>query len=124
MSADVKFPELEQICKSIHVDSSQMSMNVHDQLFIARIFDMHYNSLLDDLQKEIKTLYNTQTKDLAEVILTYHNDHIREIKKVVSGLKSMSSKLSKVEKSVRKHERQIGSIIEVIKELHGKDIRA
>ncbi len=124
MSADVKFPELEQICKSIHVDSSQMSMNVHDQLFIARIFDMHYNSLLDDLQKEIKTLYNTQTKDLAEVILTYHNDHIREIKKVVSGIKSMNSRLSKVEKNVRKHERQIGCIIEVIKELHGKDIRA
>lgn len=123
MSADVKFPELEQICKSIHVDSSQMSMNVHDQLFIARIFDMHYNSLLDDLRKEIKLLYDKQTKDLAEVIVTYHNDHIKEIKRISSGIKVTNGRLSKIEKSVRKHERQIGSIIEVIKELHGKEIK-
>jgi len=123
MPADVKFPELEQICKSIHVDSSQMSMNVHDQLFIARIFDMHYNSLLDDLRKEIKLLYDKQTKDLAEVIVTYYNDHIKEIKRISSGIKVTNGRLSKIEKSVRKHERQIGSIIEVIKELHGEEIK-
>jgi len=98
-------------------------MNVHDQLFIARIFDMHYNSLLDDLRKEIKLLYDKQTKDLAEVIVTYHNDHIKEIKRISSGIKVTNGRLSKIEKSVRKHECQIGSIIEVIKELHGKEIK-
>jgi peptidoglycan hydrolase CwlO-like protein len=122
MSADVKFPELDQLCKSLHVDSSQMSLNIHDQLFVARIFDMHYNSLLDDLGSQIKDLYEKQTKDLAEVIITYHKDHMTEIRKLTSGVKAMDRRLGSVEKEIAKHERQIHCLRKAIEELHNKDI--
>ena len=122
MSAETKFPELDRICKAVHVDSSQMSLNVHDQLFIARIFDMHYNSLLSEIGENIKELYDKQTSDLAEVILANHKDHLREIRKLTLGIRHVSKRIEDAEREIIKHEMQIDCIKKVIKELHGKNI--
>lgn len=122
MSDNKKYPELEAVYKKIHVDSSHMSLNIHDQLFVKRVLDMHYGSFFDEVKKHLNDLYELQTKDLAEVIVTYHNDHLREMRQITDNMELISDKLRKVESNVARHARDIRCIKRVLRELHGKEI--
>lgn len=122
MSDPLRIEEVHQLCQTLHVDSSQMSLNIHDQIFISRVLNMHYEAFFEDIHTKIKELYEKQTKDLAEVIINYHNDHIKEIRKLSGCVNIIQTKVNKLQKDVSKHDRQIHNLKKVIEEIHHKEI--
>lgn len=103
-------------------DREKMSLNVHDQVFISRVLDFHYQSILErvaeDVSKVVASKYDEQTASLAEVVMASHRDHMREVDKVLDLIVKMNKKVNTMSRKINCHTKNIQKLKKVIEDIH------